>query len=125
MLALLHWIRSARFSEDNTTLQVQPLKPLRFDYLGDLPLDHAFTLKAFFLHKTLSLSDHSRVFNMSDAESTAILESLINNYIIEEVPVAERHAGQDYHVKRDAIYRLRPLLIHPVTVFLQSKNIVY
>jgi hypothetical protein len=125
MLALYYWIRSARFSEDQATLQVQPLKGMKFEYLADLPLDHAFTLKAFFLHKTLSLSDHSRIFNMTDAESTAILESLLNNFIIEEVTVAERETGEDCHVKRDAIYRLRSLLIHPVTVFLQSKNIVY
>jgi hypothetical protein len=125
MLALYHWIRSARFSEDQTTLFVQSRKALQFDYLNDLPLDHAFTLKAFFLHKTLSLSDHSRIFNMTDAESTAILESLINNFIVEEVPAAERVTSQDHHVKKDAVYRLRPLLIHPITVFLQSKNIVY
>ncbi len=125
MLALLHWIRSARFSEDQSTLHVQPLKALQFDYLNDLPLEQAFTLKAFFLHKTLSLADHSRVFNMAEAESTAILESLLNNFIIEEVPASERHVSEDYHVKRDAVYRLRPLLLHPVTAFLQSKNIIY
>ncbi len=125
MLALFNWIRSAEFSEDQSTLTVRPLKPLKFDYLNDLPLDHAFTLKAFFLHKTLSLSDHSRIFNKSDSESTAILESLLNSHIIESVPVGERQGSKDYHVTRDGIYRLRPLLIHPVTTYLLSKNILY
>ncbi|NNE34413.1 MAG: hypothetical protein HKN13_04215, partial [Rhodothermales bacterium] len=125
MLALYYWIRCAQFDEENSTLTVQPLAPLRFDYLSDLTLDHAFTLKAFFLHKTLSLADHSRIFNSSEAESTVILESLLNGYFIEEVPLAERKPNGDYHVKRHAIYRLRPLLLHPVTSFLQSKNIVY
>ncbi|NNE46695.1 MAG: hypothetical protein HKN37_08550 [Rhodothermales bacterium] len=125
MLALFYWIRSAEFNEENSTLTVRSLAPLRFDYLNDLTLDHAFTLKAFFLHKTLSLADHSRIFTTSEADSTVILESLLNGYFIEEVPLAERKANGDYHVKKHAIYRLRPLILHPVTSFLQSKNIIY
>jgi hypothetical protein len=125
MLALYYWIRSAEFDEENSALTVRSLVPLRFDYLNDLTLDHAFTLKAFFLHKTLSLADHSRIFNTSAADSTVILESLLNSYFIEEVPLAERTANADYHVKKHAVYRLRPLILHPVTSFLQSKNIIY
>ncbi len=124
MLALYYWIRSTDFSSEEGALHVKPLKPLNFDFLGRFDLDHAFTLKAFFLHKTLSLDDHRRIFHVGKEASTAILESLLNWRIIEPVPHSER-VQTDYHVQREAIYRLNPLLIHPVTVFLQSKNIVY
>ncbi|MDX1430121.1 MAG: hypothetical protein R3282_07535, partial [Rhodothermales bacterium] len=124
MLALYYWIRSADFSSVDGVLHVQPLRPLNFDFLARFDLDHAFTLKAFFLHKTLSLDDHCRIFHMGKEGSTAILESLLNWRLIEPVPHSER-VQADYHVQREAIYRLKPLLIFPVTVFLQSKNIVY
>ncbi len=124
MLALYYWIRAADFSSEDGVLNVQPLRPLNFDYLSRFDLDHAFSLKAFFLHKTLSLDDHRRIFHMGKEASTAILESLLNWRLIEPVPHSER-VQTDYHVQREAIYRLNPLLIHPVTVFLQSKNIVY
>ncbi len=125
MLALYYWIRSADFSEDQSTLNVRPLKPLSFDFMSGLDLNQAFSLKAFILHKRLSLDDHCRIFNMSKDSSTAILESLLNLHLIEAVPLAERRPAEGVHVKRDAIYRLKPMLIHPVTAYLQSKNIVY
>lgn len=125
MLALYYWIQSADFSKDGSTLNVRPLKTLSFDFMSGLDLNQAFSLKAFILHKRLSLDDHCRIFNMGKDASTAILESLLNLHLIEAVPLAERMPVDGLQLKRDAIYRLKPMLIHPVTAYLQSKNIVY
>ena len=124
MLALYYWIRSAHFDADGGTLSVQPPRPLYFDFLTSFDLNQAFTLKAFFLHKTLSVEDHRRIFRTSMEASTAILESLLKACLIEPVPEAERVQQHD-DVERDAIYRLQPMVIHPVTAYLRGKNIVH
>jgi hypothetical protein len=124
MLALLYWLRSADFKSEAGTLHVRPLQPLSFRFLSGFDRNRAFTLKAFLDHKTLTLEDHDRIFRMARAESTFLLEALLNQRLI--VPhTAPRSAAAPKRVDDGVAYRIRPLILHPVTGYLRGQHIVY
>ncbi len=126
VLALFYWFRSVTLDADETTLRVRPLVPISFDVLDTLPLPHAFALKALLEHGTLTVAELAEVHGVELDESHALLETLGNALIIAP---ADRVEGpgvfQFASVERDTRYRIRPLLIHPVTRFLRSRNIVH
>lgn len=127
MLALFYWLRAVEFHEAEDRITVHPLKSLKFDFLSSFDLARAFTMKAFLLHHTLNLDEHNRIFRMSDAASTFILESLLNLRLIEPVGVRQgRNQNIDYgRITPDARYRLHPLAIHPITQYLRARHIIY
>jgi len=127
MLALFHWLRSADFEAERDTLTVNPIEPLRFRFLNGFDLTRTFTLRAFVLHNTLTVEEHMRIFRMSAEQSVLTLEPLLDLRLIERVPSEgsrEDAAGHGRIVPGER-YRLRRLVLHPVTEFLQSKNIIY
>jgi hypothetical protein len=126
MLALFYWFRSVRLDADGATLRVRPLEPIAFGALDTLPLPHAFALKALLEHGTLTADELAEVLGVSPPMGRSLLETLGNALVIapadrEEGPGTFRFAS----VEHDARYRVRPLLIHPVTRFLRSRNIVH
>ncbi|QXD16503.1 hypothetical protein GQ464_006025 [Rhodocaloribacter litoris] len=124
-LALFYWLRSADFEADGDTLTIRPLEPLDFGFLNTYDLGRAFSLNAFLLHGTLTLDEHNRIFRLSEEEGILILESLLNQRVIEPVP-AGRQDGVDASRIHPALrYRLHPLLLHPVTESLRARRIVY
>lgn len=126
MLALFYWFRSVSLAPDETTLHVQPLSPVSFDILDTLPLPHSFALKALLEHGTLTVAELADVLGVPSSTSRSLLETLGNALIIApadrvEGPGVFQFASVEYETR----YRIRPLLIHPVTRFLRSRNIVH
>jgi hypothetical protein len=125
LLALFYWIRSVEFQADENRLEVHPLEPIDFSFLATFDMNRAFTLDALLIHGTLTLEEHNRIFRMTDAESTFLLESLLNlRLILPYRPGADR-AGIDLRVLPEVRYRLHPFIIHPVTELLRQRHIVY
>ena len=126
MLALFYWFRSVTLDVDAATLRVRPLQPVSFDVLDTLPLPHAFALKALLEHGTLTVEELSSVLGVSPATGRSLLETLGNALVIAP---AERVEGpgvfQFASIEYETRYRIRPLLIHPVTRVLRSRNIVH
>jgi hypothetical protein len=126
MLALFYWFRSVTLDADETTLRVRALEPVSFDVLDTLPLPYAFALKALLEHGTLTVDELADILGVSTATSRSLLETLGNALIIAP---ADRVEGpgvfQFASVDGDTRYRIRPLLVHPVTRFLRSRNIVH
>jgi len=127
MLALYYWLRCVDFETEEGTLIVQPLEPISFKFFQSFDLAHAFTLKAFLLHNTLTLKEHNRIFRMNDAESTYILESLLNLRLIEPTDAEARRAMDGFpgRLMPQERYGLHPLVLHPVFEFLREKNIAH
>ena len=126
MLALFYWFRAVTFEADSATLHVQPLDPIAFGALDALPLPHAFAMKALLEHGTLTAGELGAVLGVSTATGRSLLETLGNALVVapadeSEGPGAFRFVSVDY----DTRYRVRPLLIHPVTRFLRSRNILH
>ena len=126
MLALFYWFRAVTLDGDSATLRVRPLESIAFGALDTLPLSHAFALKALLEHGTLTVTELAAVLGVSDTTSRSLLETLGNALVIApaargEGPGTFQFTSADY----DTRYRVRPLLIHPVTRFLRSRNIVH
>ncbi len=130
MLALFYWLRSIRLDRNDQLLYVRPARALSFSFLDEFGLNHAFTLKAFLEHASLTVPEHSAIFNMRDEESLEIFEALGNHFLIQQTHgfdklQAAAHPLDSTLIDETARYRIRPLLIHPITQYLRSKNIVY
>ena len=123
-LAILYWLQSVRYDKKEDTLYVENVHPINFAFLDTLDLKRAFTLKTFMIHGTLTLEEHMRLFNMSQTESTFILESLLNLSIIEQTG-KKGDPTQQVHILPDASYRLHSLIRHPVSEYLSSEHIIY
>jgi hypothetical protein len=126
MLALFYWLKSIQLDEEKQLINVLPARALSFGFLSQFELNHAFSLKAFLEHATLTLAEHSEIFNMSEEESLEIFEALGNRLLIQPVEEQPPSSRIEFStIDEQARYRIRPLLIQPVTQFLRGKNIVY
>jgi ribosomal 50S subunit-associated protein YjgA (DUF615 family) len=126
MLALFYWFRSVTLVPDAAAMEVRPLAPITFEGLDALPLPHAFALKALLDHGTLTVDELAAVLGGPPADSRALLETLGNALVIAP---ADRVEGpgvfQFTSVDHETRYRIRPLLVQPVTRVLRSRNIVH
>jgi hypothetical protein len=122
-LALFYWLRSADFGAEPDVLTVRPLRPLNFGFLDALDPARAFTLQAFNQHNTLTVREHNEIFRLDDAQSMAILESLLNMYLIEPVTPLVRFSGAAdmAHIRPTEHYRLSRLMLHPIREMLRSR----
>jgi hypothetical protein len=126
MLALFYWFRSVSLDADAATLRVRPLDPVSFEVLDALPLSHAFALKALLEHGTLTVDELAEVLGISPANGRSLLETLGNALVIAPAEQVEGPGVfQFVSIEYETRYRIRPLLIHPVTRFLRSRNIVH
>ena len=126
MLALFYWFRAVTFEADNATLRVQPLDPIAFGALDALPLPHAFAMKALLEHGTLTAGELAEVLGVSVTTSRSLLETLGNALVVAPAEESEGPGGFRFvSVDYDTRYRVRPLVIHPVTRFLRSRNILH
>jgi len=125
-LALFYWFRSVHLDDETDGLRVQPLAPVSFDVLDALPMPHAFALKALLEHGTLTVAELADVMGIPPSESRALLDTLGNTLLIAPAERVEGPGSYQFaSVDRTARYRIRPLLVHPVTRFLRSRNIVH
>jgi DNA-binding transcriptional ArsR family regulator len=126
MLALFYWFRSVTLDPDGAMMRVRPLASVSFEVLETFPLPHAFALKALLEHGTLTVGELAAVLEVDAETSRSLLETLGNALVIAP---ADRVEGpgvfQFASVDRETRYRIRPLLIQPVTRFLRSRNIVH
>ena len=124
--ALFYWLRSVRLIKLEAAVHVVPADPLSFTFLNNLLLGHAFTLKAFLQHATLTVEEHTQILQVSIEESFQAFETLYNYLLIEPFP--QDHSSTDgLHpsIESGYAYRIRPLVIYPVVLYLREKNIVY
>lgn len=134
-LALFHWLRTADFTSTPGSLLVQPLTTLDSG-IENLDRTQSFALKAILDHGTLTVDEYCEVARTAGPESLHILRSLEECRVIEKVadavetvgqaagekPAPERAAGDGAAGTR---YRIRPLMIGPVTAHLRSRNILH
>jgi hypothetical protein len=126
MLALFYWFRSVTLDADEGVLRVRPLNPVSFEVLDTFPLPHAFALKALLEHGTLTVAELAAVLEIDAGTSRSLLETLGNALVIAPADrVEEPGVFQFASVDRETRYRIRPLLIQPVTRVLRSRNIVH
>ena len=94
-----------------------------------LDLTQNFTLKAFLEHRTLTLSEHDRIFRLPRHESYQIFESLGNRHLIEAeaVPAAtpQNDDEERSEIAEELRYRLSPLLVGAIINHLRARNIVH
>ena len=124
-LAILYWLQSVRYNQSEDTLTAQSIHPINFAFLDTLDQKRAFTLKTFMIHGTLTLKEHMRLFNMTQTESTFILESLLNLRIIEQTTGKKGEQNLQVHIQPDVSYRLHSLIRHPVSEYLSREHIIY
>ncbi len=127
-LALFHWLRTADFTSTPGSLLVQPLSTLDSG-IEHLDRTRSFALKAILDHGTLTIDEYCDVARTAGPESLHILRSLEECRVIERVedaageePAAEQAAWNSAARSR---YRVRPLMIGPVSAHLRSSNILH
>ena len=122
MLALYYWLRHARYNSEESFLTIRSVEPLNFRFFASFDMARAFSMNAFLFHKTLTVSEHNRIFNMTDSETIYLLESLLNLRLL----VAASENGETHtRIRPDERYRLHPLILHPTTQLLRERNIIY
>ncbi len=134
-LALFYWLRTADFASTPGSLLVQPLSTLDLG-IEDLDRTQSFALKAILDHGTLTVDEYCDVARTAGPESLHILRSLEEFRVIErvedaiekvgdagrETPGAEKATGDSTDPSR---YRIRPLMVGPVSAHLRSSNILH
>lgn len=127
-LALYQWLSTADFNAGEGVSMPPPSRP-NFTVLDTLTLTQNFTLKAFLEHRTLSLSEHDRIFRLPRHESYQIFESLGNRHLIEVQPAPNTSAPDDgeerSEIAEELRYRVTPLLAGAVINHLRARNIVH
>lgn len=124
-LALFYWLRSASVDPATGTLHARALEPLNFGFLGELSLPQCFALKAFLDHGSLTLDEYEVVLGVRRNDAREMFESLGNQLLIE--PTAQDNALADFRfntIADAARYRIRPLVVHPVTRHLRGRNLL-
>lgn len=122
-LAIYYWLRSIDFTNDSEPMSIRSVNALSVDFLNDVDLRSAFSLKAILFHRTLTIEEHNKLFRMGLREGTVVLESLLNSGLI--IPVGRPADDLQPSIEPDVRYTLQPLLIHPVTELLKSRHMIY
>jgi hypothetical protein len=129
MLALFYWFRAVHLTPDDAEdgrLHVRPLQPMNFDFLDAFSMEHTFALKALLDHGTLTIAELADVLQVDAARSRALLESLGNALlIVPDASLVDPGRVPFTSVDRNTRYRIRPLVLHPVTRFLRSRNVIH
>lgn len=123
-LALVTWLRAAKFSDNHMTIRESPSP--NFDFLQSLNLASRFAMKAFLMHATLSPKEYHQVFALTPNAAGAALQTLRNLNVI--IPCGMRLTDLDQAsngINHGARYQLHPLLLFPVTRLLRQENIVH
>ncbi len=124
-LGLFYWMSASRVDEEEDAIQVRPLEPLDFAFLSRLDLTRLFSLKAFVVHRTLSLDELDRLLRLPPDQGILILESLLSLQLIEPAPVTGGEGRTEPTDVTTQRFRLRRLMVRPVISHLMSKRMVY
>ncbi|MEN8145487.1 MAG: AAA family ATPase [Gemmatimonadota bacterium] len=122
VLAIFYWLRSTSFDETADVLRVKPIKGLDFQRLSELEQTQRFALKALLEHTALSARELAELLRLPLAEGVRILESLVDWYLIART---QRNGEAATIVDPDATYRVRRLLVHPISEHLRASHILY
>ena len=123
-LALFLSLEASDFESGDGLLMHPPMRP-DFSLLETLTLTQNFTLKAFLEHRTLTLTEHDRIFRLPRHESYQIFESLVNRHLIRVLPRTRADGGERSEVEEELRYTIRPLLLGAVIAHLTARNIVH
>lgn len=123
-LALFQWLQCSDLQGGDGLMMHSPQKP-DFALLESLSLVQNFTLKAFLEHRTLTLSEHDRIFRLPTHDSYQIFESLGKRHLIESVRGAAGGDPARSDIEADTRYQVPELLIGAIVSHLRSRNIVH
>lgn len=133
---LFYWLQSATFEEGGGEGQGQPgdrvtLRPVeRLDYrfLDTLPLVSTMTLRALFMHATLTVTEHAAIFRLSEERSRQTLEHLLALRILEphlaEGASDTLRTEAGVRVVPGVAYRVRPIMRHPILDRIRATNLL-
>jgi len=122
-LALFYWLRSIDFGGSSSEISVGSVKTLGLEFLNDLDLRSAFSLRAILFHLTLTVEEHNQLFRMTERQGTVIMESLLNNGLI--LPHDQKTPDRQARLQPGVRYRVNPLLVHPITELLRGRHMIY
>lgn len=77
LAAIFYWLKSLSELRGNELI-VNPLKPLRFDFLREMPIAHLITLSLIIQHGNLTAAEHARILRTDVDASLAVLSHLTN-----------------------------------------------
>ncbi len=75
--AIFYWLKSLAELSGNDLI-VNPLKPLRFDFLREMPVTHLLTLSLIIQHGNLTAVEHARILRTEVDTSLSVLSHLMN-----------------------------------------------
>jgi hypothetical protein len=108
-VAMFFWLRSIKqFTRDRVEIKTE-LK-FDFEFLNQLPDEDLFSLGAIFLHETLDIENHARMFHQLPEASSLHLNRLYRFGFLE---------------KSANGFRINPLLYRPLERTLKGKNILH
>lgn len=109
-LALLYWLRSTKKVENNT-IYIGNMIDFDFSFLKKLSNQPVFTLQALILHESLSIEEHSHIFNQT------ILHSRMELMVLEDRGLINLNAQNEYTINQ--------LLYRQVVDLLKNKNFIH
>lgn len=113
LAAIFYWLKSLAELRGNELI-VNPLKPLRFDFLREMPIAHLITLSLIIQHGNLTAAEHARILRTDVDASLAVLSHLTNiNLLTSEM--------NDKGEERFAVSRV---IYIPLTKELKAANVL-
>lgn len=113
LAAIFYWLKSLAELRGNELI-VNPLKPLRFDFLRDLPVTYLLTLSLIIQHGNLTAAEHARVFRSDVDSSLATLSYLTNINLL----------TSDANEKGEERFAVSRVIYIPLTKELKAANIL-
>ncbi|MCI0488337.1 MAG: ATP-binding protein, partial [Blastocatellia bacterium] len=114
LAAIFYWLKSIASVEENT-LVINPLQPLRFDFLWDMQIEKLLTLSMIIQHGTLTPEEHAQIFGTDEKSSLSTLTYLANINLLTKEP------GEDGQYQ----FAVNRVIYIPLSKELRTRNIVH
>lgn len=115
--ALFFWLLSVRYDEGRKTILVSPCQRLEYQFLANFERIYLFTLAELINNGGLTPDEHALIFRLPPSQSQLILDFLVALRLVETLPSEFGSCT--------TVYRINPVLIHPVSSTLETMNILY
>ena len=115
--ALYYWQLSVHYNAESKEIEVSPLGKIDYRFVRELDRISLFTLSEIISHGGLSAAEHSEIFRLPILRSRLILDYL------RQISLAETQGCDEQG--RPELYNINPTFVGPVSVILESLNILY
>jgi len=113
LAAIFYWLKSLVELRGNE-LVVNPIRPLRFDFLREMPVTHLLTLSLIIQHGNLTAAEHARIMRTDISSSMAVLSYLKNINLL----------TSESNVKGEERFSVSRVIYIPLTKELKTANIL-